>query len=127
MYLAESEDVCRGEVARRIEPDTTLSFGMLEIELEAVCDLTDPAVRQALGITYAALVGDDWSITQGIGRALRDAGFEGLIAPSAAGVRNPGRLQRPRSPALIHPGGLRHRSVEVGRESAFTNSQRKVL
>lgn len=28
---------------------------------------------------------DDWSITQRIGRALRDAGFAGLIAPSAAG------------------------------------------
>ncbi len=47
LYLAESEDACRAEVARRIEPDTTLSFGTLEIDL--------------------------------------DAGFEGLIAPSAAG------------------------------------------
>ncbi len=85
LYLAESQEACRAEVARRIEPDTTMSFSALEVDLEAVCDLTDPSTLQALGITHAVLVGDDWSITEGIGRALRDAGFEGLIAPSAAG------------------------------------------
>ena len=85
LYLAKSEDACRAEVTRRIEPEATVSLGTLEVDLEAVCDLTDPAVCQALGVTHPELVGDDWSITQGIGRALRDAGFEGLIAPSAAG------------------------------------------
>lgn len=85
LYLAESEDACRAEVMRRIDPDVTLSLGKLEIDLEAVCDLTDPAVRQALRVSHAELVGDDWSITQKIGRTLRNAGFEGLLAPSAAG------------------------------------------
>src|SRR5574337_385995 len=85
LYLAESQEACRAEVARRIEPDVTMSLGTLEVDLEAVCALTNPATLQALLITHAALVGNDWSVTQGIGRALRDAGFEGLTAPSAAG------------------------------------------
>jgi RES domain-containing protein len=85
LYLAESQEACRAEVTRRIEPDAAMSLGELEVDLEVVCDLTDPTTLRALGVTHAALVGADWSVTQAIGRALRDAGFEGLVAPSAAG------------------------------------------
>lgn len=33
LYLAESEDACRAEVAHHIQPDATLSVGTLEVDL----------------------------------------------------------------------------------------------
>lgn len=60
-------------------------LGVFEVTLSRVCDLTDPEVRSWLGLQAEDLVQDDWSITQEVATAVRDAGFEAILAPSAAG------------------------------------------
>jgi RES domain-containing protein len=50
----------------------------------AILDLTDPDVRQAIGITEDELRSDDLTRCQQLADAARAAGFEGILAPSAA-------------------------------------------
>jgi RES domain-containing protein len=70
----------------------------LQAEVERLLDLTDALVRRALKVGLKDLVGD-WqdaqnlgqeALTQAIGRLAREAGYQGLLAPSAAkpGGRN---------------------------------------
>jgi len=49
-----------------------------------ILDLTDNAVRSHLGINEADLVDDDCDLTQAIADAARTAGYQGILAPSAA-------------------------------------------
>lgn len=60
-------------------------LGVFEVLLNRVCDLTDPKIRDRLGLQADDLVQDDWSLTQEVATAVRDAGFEAILAPSAAG------------------------------------------
>jgi RES domain-containing protein len=62
------------------------------VTLQIVLDLTDKNVRRILGFTLDELLDEDWlsiqqqgeeSWTQAIGRGAYEAGFEGLLAPSA--------------------------------------------
>jgi RES domain-containing protein len=70
----------------------------LEAEVERLLDLTDVTVRRAMKVSLKDLRGE-WqdtqdfgreALTQAIGRLARAAGFQGLLAPSAArpGGRN---------------------------------------
>lgn len=69
------------------------------IQLTRVLDLCDGGVRVSLRVSEDRLVGADWeaenragreAVTQAVGRAAAEAGFEGLVVPSAAdpGARN---------------------------------------
>lgn len=85
LYLGESPEACRAEVARRRAPKAPMVLGVLEVTLTRVCDLTDPEIRNRLGLQNDELIQDDWSLTQEVATAVRDAGFEAILAPSAAG------------------------------------------
>jgi RES domain-containing protein len=64
------------EVRRRV--------GRAKVTDLAVLDLTDPQVRDQLGVTNEELVSDDLSRCQELATEAREAGFEGIFAPSAA-------------------------------------------
>lgn len=59
----------------------------VEVELEAIVDLTNPDTQSALGVAHEDLVAvgsaRSLQVTRSIARAVREAGLEGLIAPSA--------------------------------------------
>jgi len=85
LYLSASSEGCLAELATRTDTPPELSEGTIEVRLDRVCDLADPATRDALGVSPADLSGPDWTVTQQLGRAIRDAGFQGIRVPSAAG------------------------------------------
>jgi hypothetical protein len=64
------------EVRRRI--------GRVHVEALSVLDLTDSSVRDAVGLSEADLLGDFYTATQTVAAAALGAGFDGLLAPSAA-------------------------------------------
>ena len=72
----ESPDVSPFEVRRRV--------GRATVSALAILDLTDPDTRQAIGITEDDLRSDDLTRCQELANAARAAGFEGILAPSAA-------------------------------------------
>lgn len=70
-------------------------FVEIEVVLTAVLDLSDGHVRQRLRVSRQAMLEEDWhratktgreALTQAIGRAVKESGLEGLLAPSAAMV-----------------------------------------
>ncbi len=71
----------------------------MRIEEMDVLDLTDPGMRDQIGISEAELVGDDRSRCQEISSAARAAGLDGILAPSAA-VRGERTL-------VVFPSGMR--------------------
>ncbi len=66
------------EVRRRV--------GVVDVADLEVLDLTDEVVRSSLGLTVDDLTGDDYGKSQDVAQDARDAGFGGLVAPSAAMV-----------------------------------------
>jgi RES domain-containing protein len=58
-------------------------MGRVSVDL-LVLDLTDKTVRSHLGVDEADLVSDACATTQAIACTARDAGFDAVLAPSAA-------------------------------------------
>lgn len=93
----------------------------LAIKLAAVLDLTDAKLRSRLHVTLADLAHPWWPIqekgkealTQAIGRAAHDAGFEAVILPSARRKNGinvnvfPQRLRAGSSVAVLNEGDLK--------------------
>lgn len=59
-------------------------FWVGQICMSDIADLTDTAWRAWIGLRDEDLVGDDWSACQDAADALRDAGANGIVTPSAA-------------------------------------------
>lgn len=70
------EEISPFEVIRRV--------GRVRVNDLEVLDLTDPQVRDQLRVTVEELVSDDLSRCQELATEARAAGFEGILAPSAA-------------------------------------------
>jgi len=85
LYLSANPEGCLAELAARTHMPPSLTEGAIEVRLDRVCDLTDPATQDAIGVSLADLTDPDWTVTQQLGRAIRDAGFQGIRVPSAAG------------------------------------------
>ncbi len=64
------------EVRRRV--------GRARVERLVVLDLTDAAVRDELGVTEDDLIADDATRCRQLAADARDAGFDGVLAPSGA-------------------------------------------
>ncbi len=88
LYLSKTQPGCAAEITRRPAHPTKYVVGKIQVKLGKVCDLTDQNLLRKLGITRNQLTGDDWAETQALGDLIRDAGFEGIIVPSAAGDFN---------------------------------------
>jgi RES domain-containing protein len=72
----QSGELSPFEIRRRV--------GRVRVEELRVLDLTDPTVREWVGVTEAELVDDDLKVCQDIADADRSAGLDGILAPSAA-------------------------------------------
>lgn len=72
----EHEEISPFELRRRV--------GRAKVIEPAVLDLTDPEVRDQMGVTGEELVSDDLRRCQELATEAREAGFDGILAPSAA-------------------------------------------
>ena len=88
LYLSKTQKGCAAEITRRPAHPTKYIIGKIRIKLGKVCDLTDEDLLKKLGLTRDHLTADDLAETQALGDLIRDAGFEGIIVPSAAGDFN---------------------------------------
>ncbi len=88
-YASSQEQAAWAELFRHFVDDGVDPFevrrrvGRVYVALD-VLDLTDTAVRAHLGVDESDLIGDDYSTTQAIATAARDAGFDAVLAPAAA-------------------------------------------
>ncbi len=79
IYLALDERTARQESDA---PEVILE---LDVTLSHICDLTRPDERARCGLTPEELCAGHHGPCQRAGRALREAGYEGVRYPSAAG------------------------------------------
>jgi filamentous hemagglutinin len=72
---------------------TPVTLVACHAEVQRVLDLTGRRIRRLLGLTVSQVTGEPWralqhggqeALTQAIGRLACEAGFEGLLVPSAA-------------------------------------------
>lgn len=115
LYLSEHPAVAAAEV-RRAAADRRLGpfvLATVEVGLVRLLDLTDHAVRTRLGIRPDDLVAADYTLPRRLGSLAREAGFEGLLVPSATGLGTnlvlfPDRLDPTSSLRLltVEPAGL---------------------
>jgi RES domain-containing protein len=88
-YASSQEQAAWAELFRHFVDEGVDPFeirrrvGRVYVVLD-VLDLTDESVRARLGVDESDLVGDDYSITQTIAGAARNAGFHAILAPAAA-------------------------------------------
>lgn len=88
-YASNQEQAAWAELFRHFIDDGIDLFelrrrvGRVSVDLE-VLDLTSRAVRGHLGIDEGDLLTDDYSVTQEMAAAARDAGFDAVLAPAAA-------------------------------------------
>lgn len=88
LYLSASPEGCATELASRPAAPKNYIVGTVRVTLQRVCDRTDDELLSELGITSNQLKSDDWNETEILGTLIRQAGFEGVIVPSAAGDFN---------------------------------------
>lgn len=81
-------EIAKGLKARGINPE---EYGPddwwayeLELTSSRVLDLTDAKVLEKLQISAAAIVGDEVAVTRQVGKQALEAGYEAIVAPSAA-------------------------------------------
>lgn len=68
-------------------PRTPLDYvmGEINVNVQKICDLTDPILLDQLGLESDDLCTDDWELTRILGNLIRDSSFEGALVPFAAG------------------------------------------
>ena len=88
-YGSSSEDAAWAEFFRHyaekdIDPfEVIRRVGTISFEGLVALDLTDAQIRDALGLTQAELIADDYAVCQRLADRAREAGFEAILAPSA--------------------------------------------
>lgn len=88
LYTSIGKDLALREIGRhaaRTPLAGGLAVGRFVVSLRKVLDLTDPKTLGALEITEEDITGPEWGLTQAISRSARNAGFQGILAPSASG------------------------------------------
>jgi RES domain-containing protein len=82
LYAVADEAGCRPPLAGLAadEPETVIA--VFSVSLTRILDLSDPEVRRELGVTLRDLLdGDEARLSQAIGVAAYNEGFEGVIYP----------------------------------------------
>lgn len=89
IYCAQKEETCWAEIEKKFGGPvkrTQFSVVPMRVHLKKVLDLTDSDILSKLKITLRDLTDpNDYTLTRQIALSAREAGFEGIIAPSSAG------------------------------------------
>lgn len=89
-YASDQEQAAWAELFRHFTEEGVDPFevhrrvGRVVVEGLEVLDLTSGQVRATLGLTLEDLIGDDYQRTQAVTAAATNAGYQGILAPSAA-------------------------------------------
>lgn len=72
-----------GELAHYGVDPRKASWVSKNIKVDNVLDLTNPSVRNQLGVTLDQITGDSYKYTHGLGDLFRSRGYNGILFPSA--------------------------------------------
>jgi RES domain-containing protein len=82
LYAVADEAGCRPPLAEFSSDEPQAVIAVFSVSLTRILDLADPEVRRELGVTLRDLLeGDEIRISQAIGVAAYNEGFEGVVYP----------------------------------------------
>ena len=82
IYASTSQSVVAAEMQYYGLALATRSIVSAEVSIGDILDLTDPLVRDQLGITLEQITGNDYALTQALGDFARTR-YNGILVPSA--------------------------------------------
>lgn len=88
LYFASSQHVVDAEIGfygQNPYSDSRTTYVYDNVVLSGMLDVTNPQVREHLGIGLSDLVGDGYDVTHRVGEYASAGGYTGIIAPSARG------------------------------------------
>lgn len=87
LYASLTQETAIKEIERHASHNMLqerLITAKINVRLHKILDLTKTSNLQRLGLSKEDLISSDYSVTQALSIAARQAGFQGLIVPSAA-------------------------------------------
>ena len=76
LYLSGSPGACAAEMKRRPRTPPDYVMGEINVNVQKICDLTDPILLDQLDLESDDLCTDDWELTRILGNLIRDSSFE---------------------------------------------------
>ena len=86
VYGGSSEETALAEINHYGVDLSTRVIVNKNVELNNVLDLTNPQVRQQIGVKLEDITGDSYKITHDVGDWAVSKGYDGILAPSARDV-----------------------------------------
>lgn len=82
-YFSTGEKMVNGELAHYGLSSEGRVMYKFDSKIDNMLDLSNPTVRQKLGVSLEDLTGDSYSVTQRLGKFAKNNGYNGILAPSA--------------------------------------------
>jgi hypothetical protein len=83
IYSGTSREAVMGELAHYAVDPSKVTWVTKNVRVDNVLDLTNPAVREQLGITLDQITKDSYFYTHALGDFARGQGYGGILFPSA--------------------------------------------
>ena len=84
LYFSSGEKIVKAELGNYgVDDLSNRTMYSYDVKLTNMLDVSNPAVRADLNVTLDSIVGEDYKVTQAIGRYAYENGYNGIIAPSA--------------------------------------------
>ncbi|MDP8215105.1 MAG: RES family NAD+ phosphorylase [Candidatus Euphemobacter frigidus] len=85
LYLAESQSVCEAELSRKSIVPRKYHIGKIKAIIGKVLDLTDQGIVKSLDINLGEIMGDNYAMSQALGRWAHSKNYDAIIYPSITG------------------------------------------
>ena len=84
LYFSSGEKIVRAELGNYDVTDfSNRTMYSYDVKLSNMLDVSNPVIREQLGVSLDSLIGESYDVTHKIGKYAYDNGYNGIIAPSA--------------------------------------------
>ncbi len=83
LYFSTGEKIVKAELNTWNVPSSGRAMHSFDVKIDNLLDVSNPNVRNQLGINLKDITGDSYEVTHKIGQYAQKNGYSGIVAPSA--------------------------------------------
>ncbi|WP_440191627.1 RES domain-containing protein [Anaerocolumna jejuensis] len=84
LYFSSGEKIVKAELGNYDVTDfSNRTMYSYDVKLDNMLDVSNPNIRNQLGMSLDSIIGDSYDVTHSIGEFAYSSGYNGIIAPSA--------------------------------------------
>lgn len=83
LYFSTGEKIVDAELNAWAVATEGRAMHAFDVKVNNLLDLSNPKVRERLGVTLNDILSNDYTITQQLGKTAKSMNYNGIIAPSA--------------------------------------------